>query len=212
MSADGFARLHPQVQHMVLNHLGWTGLRPVQNLAIEDILAGKNTVILAPTAGGKTEAAFFPLFTRMLEEGWEGPSVLYLSPIRALLNNQMDRLQNLSTLLGRRAAVWHGDISQSEKKRIRKEPPDVLLTTPESLEGMLISLHTNSSTMFKNLQAVVIDEVHAFAKDDRGWHLLGVLERLSQWAGRDLQRIGLSATVGNTQEIVAWLSGRSPCQ
>lgn len=210
MSSEGFAHLHPQVQHMVLNHLRWTGLRPVQNEAIPDILAGKNTVILAPTAGGKTEAAFFPLFTRMLEEGWEGPSILYLSPIRALLNNQMDRLRNLSTILGRSAAVWHGDIPQSEKKRIRREPPDVLLTTPESLEGMLISLHTNSSTMFKNLQAVVIDEVHAFAKDDRGWHLLGVLERLSQWAGRDLQRIGLSATVGNTQEIVAWLSGRSP--
>lgn len=205
-SEAAFARLHPDVQQMIVNTLGWTSLRPVQANAIPPVLAGDNTVILAPTAGGKTEAAFFPLMTRVVEEQWEPLSILYLSPIRALLNNQHDRLSRLFRLIGHDVGVWHGDISASVKKGIRDDPPSVLLTTPESLEAMLISVRTSSYNMFSKLRAVVIDEVHAFAGDDRGWHLLGVLNHLAEWAGRDLQRIGLSATVGNKAEIVDWLS------
>jgi len=203
---SGFDRLHPDLCYHIVNSLGWNSLRPVQHQSIAPILAGEDTVILAPTAGGKTEASFFPLISRVLSEGWEGLSIIYLSPIKALLNNQHQRLERLFGMVGHRASVWHGDVPQSEKKRIRQNPPTVLLTTPESLEAMLISIRTPSESMFGNLRVVVIDEVHAFAGDDRGWHLLGVLERLSAWAGRELQRIGLSATVGNRAEIVDWIA------
>ena len=205
-SGTGFDALHPAVQFQIVNHYQWPGLRPVQDLSVAPILRGDNVVILAPTAGGKTEASFFPLVSRALFEGWEGLSILYISPIRALLNNQRDRLETFMGLLGRRAATWHGDVSASDKKRLRDEPPELLLTTPESLEAMLISTKTKKRALFGNLRAVVIDEVHAFAGDDRGWHLLGVLERLARYADHDLQRIGLSATVGNRTEIVDWLS------
>lgn len=201
--------LHPQIVHHIANSMGWDELRDVQQMAIEPILSGANTVLLAPTAGGKTEAAFFPLMSRLVEERWEGLSILYLSPIKALLNNQQDRLEKLLGYIGHEVGVWHGDISQSVKKRIRQSPPSLLLTTPESLEGMLISTKTEPAQLFANLRALVIDEIHAFADDDRGWHLLGVLNRLAHYAGRDIQRVGLSATVGNRQAIVGWLSGGS---
>ncbi len=200
-----FNHLHPQVQHHIVNSLGWPALRPVQNLSIQPIIDGHNAVILAPTAGGKTEAAFFPLMSQVLTEDWQGLSILYLSPIKALLNNQFERLEKLFGLIGYTVGIWHGDVSDSVKNRMRKSPPHVLLTTPESLEGMLISTRTAGKTMFGNLRAIVIDEVHAFAGDDRGWHLLGVLQRLSAYANRDIQRLGLSATVGNPDEIAAWL-------
>src|SRR5699024_350306 len=108
--------------------------------------------------------------------------------------------------MGRTVGVWHGDIPSGAKDRIRAEPPDILLTTPESLEGLLISTKTETA-FFTQLRAVVIDEVHAFASDDRGWHLKAVLERLSTLAGRPLQRIGASATVGNPQDLLHWLQG-----
>jgi ATP-dependent helicase Lhr and Lhr-like helicase len=207
-----FEQLHPALQHHIVNSLGWRELRDVQASSIDAFLMGANLVVLAPTAGGKTESAFFPIISQMLTEGWDGLSVLYVSPIRALLNNQEHRLQKYFTLVGRRAACWHGDTSQGDKRRILADPPDCLLTTPESLEAILVSSTTNHQEFFKNIQTVVIDELHAFAGDDRGWHLLSVLGRIRRLAGRDLQRIGLSATVGNPAEMLAWLSSGSQRQ
>ena len=143
----------------------------------------------------------------MLSEGWSGLSVLYICPIKALLNNLDVRLQRYCTLLGRTSDLWHGDIKQSARKRVLREPPDCLLTTPESLEVMLVSKNVDARSLFSNLRVVIIDEIHAFAGDDRGWHLLSVLERISRLAGRELQRIGLSATVGNPDTLVDWLAG-----
>jgi ATP-dependent Lhr-like helicase len=204
-----FSRLHPAIQHHVVNSLGWGELRPVQDLAIDAFLDEANLVVLAPTAGGKTEAAFFPILSRMLTESWTGLSVLYVSPIRALLNNQQDRLEHYFGLVGRRAARWHGDTPQSEKKRIVADPPDCLLTTPESLEVILVSARIDHRQFFQGVRVMVIDELHAFAGDDRGWHLLSVLSRIRRLAGRDIQRVGLSATVGNPPEMLDWLSSGS---
>jgi ATP-dependent Lhr-like helicase len=206
---NAFDRLHPALQHHIVNSLGWQELRPVQSLSIETCLAGANVVILAPTAGGKTEAAFFPVISQILAEGWAGLSVLYVSPIRALLNNQEQRLQRYFELVGRRAVCWHGDTSQGNRRRVVNDSPDCLLTTPESLEAILVSTKIDHREFFKDVRAVVIDELHAFAGDDRGWHLLSVLARIQRLAGRDLQRIGLSATVGNPEEMLAWLSSGS---
>ena len=207
-----FERLHPALQHHIVNSLGWSELREVQSLSIDAFLTGANVVILAPTAGGKTESAFFPVISQMLTEGWSGLSVLYVSPIRALLNNQEERLRKYFELVGRRAACWHGDTSQGERRRIFSDPPECLLTTPESLEAILVSTKIAHAELFKNVQVVVIDELHAFAGDDRGWHLLSVFARIRRLAGCDLQRIGLSATVGNPVEMLAWLSSGSQRQ
>ncbi len=204
-----FERLHPALRHHIVNSLGWDDLRPFQEAVIEPVLSGKHLLILAPTAGGKTEAAFFPVLSRMLSEGWRGLSVLYVCPIKALLNNLDARLNRYCTLLGRRSALWHGDIAAGRKKAILRDPPDCLLTTPESLEVMLVSSKIDR-TFFADLQAVIVDEVHAFAGDDRGWHLLAVLSRIGRLCGRDFQRLGLSATVGNPDALLDWLAGR--CQ
>jgi ATP-dependent Lhr-like helicase len=213
-AASTFELLHPAVQHHVVNSFGWRTLRPLQTATIEPILAGEHVVATAPTAGGKTEAAVLPLLSRMLSEDWRGLSVLYVCPLRALLNNLHERLEGYGELVGRRVGLWHGDIGQPERRRLMTDPPDLLLTTPESLESMLVSRGVDHDRWFADVRSVVIDELHAFAGDDRGWHLLAVLERVSKLAGREIQRIGLSATLGNPEELLSWLTstGHKPGQ
>lgn len=201
-----FDQLHPAVQYHVVNSLGWNTLRPTQLAAIAPIHAGTHCLLLAPTAGGKTEAAAIPMLSRMLREEWPAASVLYICPIKALLNNLELRLAHYASLVGRRVEVWHGDVSQSRKQRALKDAPDILLTTPESIEAMLISARVDQQSWFGNLQAVIVDELHAFAADDRGWHLRSILHRLDQYLNRPLQRVGLSATVSNPTELLAWLA------
>lgn len=206
---SAFERLSPALQYQIVNGLGFTELRPVQEAAILPVLQGTNCVVVAPTAGGKTEATFFPLLSRMAGEDWRPVSVIYVSPLRALINNQEPRLAEYASLIGRRVFRWHGDVGTAERRAFINEPADILLTTPESLEVMLMSRNVPAHRLFRHLQAVVIDEIHAFVGDDRGGHLSAVLERLSRYCGRDLQRIGLSATVGNPDEILAWTCGSS---
>jgi ATP-dependent Lhr-like helicase len=201
-----FEQLHPSIQYHVVNTLGWNTLRPTQLEAIAPIHAGTHCLLLAPTAGGKTEAAAIPILSKMLIEAWPGTSVLYICPIKALLNNLEHRLTHYAGLVGRRVEVWHGDISQSRKNRALKDAPDILLTTPESIEAMLISVRVDRPAWFGNLRAVVVDELHAFAADDRGWHMRSVLHRLDQYLEQPLQRIGLSATVSNPTELLAWFA------
>ncbi|MQY22657.1 DEAD/DEAH box helicase [Nocardia macrotermitis] len=205
--ADSIDRLDPVVLHHIVNTLGWPDLRPLQKAAIAPLLDGNDAVLLAPTAGGKTEAACFPLLSAMARQDWHGASVLYLCPLKALLNNLLTRVDSYARWLGRRAAVWHGDIGESQRNSIRRMPPDILLTTPESLEAMLIGVKTDHRDLLGGVRVVVVDEVHAFAGDDRGWHLLAVLERLQRVTGRPIQRVGLSATVGNPDELLTWLQG-----
>lgn len=205
----GLSRLHPHLQHAIVHDLGWRELRPVQLLTIDAVLDRANAVVLAPTAGGKTEAAIFPLLSRILDEELSPVAVLYVCPIRALLNNQEERLRSYARMVGIEVFKWHGDVADSQKQRFRREPKHILMTTPESLEVMLISQRTDARALFAGLSAVVVDEVHAFAGDDRGAHLASVLERLSAFCGRDVQRIGLSATVGNPHAIGQWLQGSS---
>ena len=201
-----FDRLHPALQYHIVNSLGWPSLRPTQLQAIAPVIDGSHCLLLAPTAGGKTEAAFIPTLSRMLEADWRGLSVLYLCPIKALLNNLEPRLSYYAGLVGRRVGVWHGDIADSVKERYRRDPPDILLTTPESLEGMLISTRTERDEFFRGLRAAIVDELHAFAGDDRGWHLRAVLQRVGRYAEGPIQRLGLSATVQNPKELLDWLA------
>src|SRR5438046_9600364 len=121
-----FNHLHPALQHHIVNSLGWRALLPLQEQSIPPILAGKHTMLIAPTAGGKTEAAFFPVLSRMLSENWIGLSVLYLCPLKALLNNLDARLSDYCHFIGRNSGIWHGDIRPSEKKKFLKEQVDCL--------------------------------------------------------------------------------------
>ena len=203
----GFARLDPGIQHHIANTLGWPGLRPLQDEAVEPIVSGSDAILLAPTAGGKTEAAVFPLLTRMHALRWDGISILYLCPLKALLNNLTPRIDQYAQWMGRAAMVWHGDVGASTRDRIKRDRPDILLTTPESLESMLVSERVDVSEVLGGVQAIVVDEIHAFAGDDRGWHLLAVVARLETVLGRPLQRVGMSATVGNPAELLTWLQG-----
>ncbi|GAA3850638.1 DEAD/DEAH box helicase [Saccharothrix violaceirubra] len=204
---DGSDDLHPTLAHHIVNTLGWRSMRPLQSAAVRPLVTGDDALLLAPTAGGKTEAACFPLLSAMERHRWTGLSVVYVCPLKALLNNLLPRLESYASWLGRRAALWHGDTTSSARRGILREPPDILLTTPESLEAMLVSANVDHKRVFADLRAVVVDEVHAFAGDDRGWHLLAVLERLTRIAGRPVQRVGLSATVGNPHDLLTWLQG-----
>lgn len=201
-----FEKLHPALQYHVVNSLGWNSLRPTQLQAIDPILSGVHCLLLAPTAGGKTEAAIIPVLSRMMTHAWPGVSVIYVCPIKALLNNLEQRLSYYAGLVGRRVAVWHGDVSQSQKSHALKDAPDILLTTPESLEGMLVSTRIDRKAWFGNLRVVIADELHAFAADDRGWHMRAVLHRLQQYVPQEMQRLGLSATVSNPEDLLNWFA------
>lgn len=204
-----FARFSPRLQEAIAARLGWTGLRPVQELAGDALLAGKNAVVLAPTAGGKTEASIFPTLSLLMEHPAEGVGALYVAPIKALLNNQAERLGMYTEMVGLRRFVWHGDTPSADRARFVREPAELLMTTPESLEVMLVSQRVDAAKLFRDLRIVIVDEVHALAGTDRGAHLLSVVERLARLSRHDLQRVGLSATVGNPADILAWLQGTS---
>ena len=204
-----FARFPPRLQEAIVSRLGWTSLRPVQELAGAAILDGKNAVVLAPTAGGKTEASIFPAIATLMETPPSGTGLIYVAPIKALLNNQEERLGTYADMVGLRRFVWHGDVSDSDKKKFKAEPTEILMTTPESLEVMLISPRCPVPRLFGDLRMVIVDEIHAMAGTDRGAHLMSVIERLASFSRHDVQRVGLSATVGNPVEILHWLQGGS---
>lgn len=204
---SAFTGLDPAIEYHIVNSLGWTGLRPLQAASVDPVRSGSDCVLVAPTAGGKTEAAVFPLLSEMIEGNWSGTTILYVTPLRALLNNIHPRVSAYCSWLGRSAGLWHGDIGQSERRHMLGERPDILLTTPESIEAMLVSRRVDHERFLGSVRAAVIDELHAFAGSDRGWHLLAVLERVERIAGHRIQRVGLSATIGNPEAVGRWMQG-----
>ena len=209
MTRSVFGRFAPRLQEAIGTRLGWTSLRPVQELAGAAILDGKNAVVLAPTAGGKTEASMFPTISMLVESAAEGVGAIYLAPIKALLNNQADRLGLYTEMVGLRRFLWHGDVTANERRAFLADPTELLMTTPESLEVMLASAKVPVARLFADLRIVVVDEVHALAGTDRGAHMLSVIERIADHSRHDVQRVGLSATVGNPAAILDWLRGTS---
>lgn len=204
-SAEVLRRLHPGLQRWVRN-CGWSGLSPVQRAAIPVLLDGRDGVVEAPTAGGKTEAVLFPSLTRAAAVAAEGVRILYLAPLRALLNNLEDRGESYAEACGLHAFKWHGDVSHRAKLDQLREPPELLMTTPESTEAILLR-RARQGELFRNLQTVIVDEAHNFAAGDRGGHLLCLLQRLELAAERPPQRIALTATIGNPDKMLQWLSG-----
>lgn len=204
-------KLHPGLRRFLLES-NWGGLRPIQQAAFQPLLNGSSCVIEAPTAGGKTEAVLFPLLTRAARTPRNSVQILYLAPLRALLNNLEHRGEEYASRCGLRAFKWHGDVAQSNKVQQLRQPPDLLLTTPESLEAILLR-KAGWRDFFRALQTVIIDEAHNFAAGDRGGHLVSLLERLDCDREEPLQRVAVSATVGNPEAICSWLTGdRNPAE
>ena len=202
--------LHEALQSVLLQRLGWSELRDVQELTCRAVWSGSDVLVLAPTAGGKTEAALIPVTDTMLKEGLNGVACIYISPLKALINDQEDRFLTFAVSTGLLVRKWHGDVSKGDRAWAAGEPPHFLMITPESLEVLM--LERLLSADLKNLRFVVIDEVHAFVESERGVHLRCLLDRLDEVSGRKVQRIGLSATVGNPDDVLRWLSAPGKAQ
>lgn len=203
--SDPFNRLAPFLQDYIYNR-GWTELRQVQIEACRVIFDTNAHLLLATgTASGKTEAAFLPILTLLHENPSTSISVLYISPIKALINDQFERLNDLLKQTHTEVWAWHGDISQSRKRRLLKNPQGILQITPESLESLLINQHHELPNLFQDLRFIVIDELHAFMESERGGQILCQLSRLSPFAQHPTRRIGLSATLGDYSLAKKWL-------
>jgi ATP-dependent helicase Lhr and Lhr-like helicase len=195
--ASSSERLHPAVLRWI-HRQGWTALREIQERAIPAILDGERDVLLvAGTASGKTEAAFFPLLTRVLARPADGVRVLCVSPLRALIDDQTDRLELLCAEAALPVHRWHGDVAGSRKEQVLEEPAGILVITPESLEAMLALRGAHLPRLFAGLERVVIDEVHTFIGGERGAQLGSLLRRVEARLGRTVPRVGLSATIGD---------------
>ncbi|MCX6682526.1 MAG: DEAD/DEAH box helicase [Methanoregula sp.] len=201
---SAFAALHESLQTVLAQRLGWTELRDVQELSYHAVSKGSDVLIIAPTAGGKSEAALIPVIDDMLKNGRGGIACLYLSPLKALINDQEDRFTSFCIPTGLSVMKWHGDVPKGDRMWKEGEKPHVLMITPESLEVLLHE--PKLAAGLKNLRSVIIDELHAFVEAERGVHLKTLLYRIDRIAKRPVQRIGLSATVGNPGEILGWLS------
>lgn len=195
-ASSAFQSLHPRIQRYLWTEQ-WEALREVQELAIPLVLSAERDVIIAAsTASGKTEAAFLPALTRLLNTDEEG-LIVYISPLKALINDQFERLQRLCEDLEVPVWPWHGDISGSTKQRFFKHPRGVLLITPESLEAMLCNRGTSVAAAFSKLLYVVVDELHAFIGSERGKQLQSLMHRIDVLLRRRTPRLGLSATLGD---------------
>ena len=196
-TSNAFQLLHPAVQRWIYEQ-GWTELRDAQEKAAGPILDGSLDVIIASaTASGKTEAAFLPICSRLLAPENSGASVLYVSPLKALINDQSDRMERLCETLEIPVHPWHGDISQGRKREFLKQPSGILLITPESLEAIFVNRGSSVALLFSKLLYVIVDELHSFIGSERGQQLQSLLRRVEHAAGRRVPRIALSATLGD---------------
>ena len=201
-----FQRYAPFIQDFIYRN-GWENLRSIQVAAGDAIFNTEENVLLsASTASGKTEAAFFPILTLLDEDPPSSVGAVYIGPLKALINDQFLRLNELCEEARIPVWHWHGDVSQSHKNKLIKHPSGILQITPESLEAMLMHRHGDITRLFGDLRFVVIDEVHSLMRGDRGAQTLCLVERLSRMAGVNPRRIGLSATIGDPEATGRFLA------
>lgn len=203
---SAFDRFAPFIQDYIYAH-DWECLRGIQVAAADAIFnTDCNILLSASTASGKTEAAFFPILTEFYENPPSSVGALYIAPLKALINDQFVRLNELCEQADIPVWRWHGDVSASQKARLVKHPSGILQITPESLESLLLHKHGAVGKMFGDLRYIVVDEVHSLLRGDRGGQTMCLIERLSRLSGSNPRRIGLSATIGDPQAVGAFLS------
>ncbi len=202
--STGFDLLHKDVQRWVWAQK-WTTLRDIQERAIKPILdANCDVIISAATAAGKTEAAFLPACSYVAMNKPNGVGILYISPLKALINDQYRRLQSLGDALSLSVTPWHGDVLRSVKDKQKKDPGGIILITPESLESLLLNQANWCRSAF-SLSHLIIDEFHAFLGTERGCQLQSLMHRLEFLLGRIIPRIALSATLGDMEQVARFL-------
>ncbi|HXZ98299.1 MAG TPA: DEAD/DEAH box helicase, partial [Candidatus Acidoferrum sp.] len=205
-----FSLLSPMLQQTI-SESGIQTPTPPQTVAIPKIIQGKSVLLIAPTGSGKTEAVLLPIFDQLVKiRNRQGISVIYITPLRALNRDLLKRLDFWSRKLDFTVEIRHGDTPQKERRRQSVKPPDLLVTTPETLQAILPGKRMR--THLRHVRWVVIDEVHELAGDRRGVQLTVGLERLRKITDIDFQRIGLSATVGNPEQIAGFITGGRPCE
>ena len=202
---QAFPLLDSRIQRWIWDR-GWTSLRSVQEAAIPVLLEGTQDVILAAaTSAGKTEAAFFPILTRLMRASEDRGFVLSISPLKALINDQAERLNELCYSLELPVLGWHGDISASRKQKFLRVLRGVLIITPESLEALFVNRGTTMPAFAASVQHIVVDELHSFLDTERGKQVQSLMHRLERAAGRTLPRVGLSATLGDKSLAASFL-------
>jgi len=209
-----YHRLAPYIQDYVYAQ-GWSELRPVQVAAARVLFGSEDHLLLSSgTASGKTEAAFLPALTLLAEQPSRSVGILYVSPLKALINDQFARLRGLLEAGGIPVTKWHGDAPAAGKARVVREPEGLLQITPESLESLLMNRGAACARLFSDLRFVIVDEVHYFMASERGVQLQCLLARIERLAGCAPRRIGLSATLGDPEGAVHWLSAGTgrPCR
>lgn len=203
---DIFNRYAPFIQDFIYRS-GWEELRAIQAAAADAIFnTDQNVLLSASTASGKTEAAFFPILTLLSEAPPSSVGAIYIGPLKALINDQFSRLNELCEEADIPVWHWHGDVAQSHKSKLLKKPSGILQITPESLEAMLLKKHSLIPRLFGDLRFIVIDEVHSLMRGDRGGQTLCLIERLSRLSGTSPRRIGLSATIGDPKAAGEFLA------
>ena len=206
---NAFERYAPFIQDFIYRS-GWKTLRGIQNAAADAIFNTDDNVLLtASTASGKTEAAFFPMLTLLDEEPADSVGILYIAPLKALINDQFLRMNELCEEQGIPVTRWHGDADASKKRKLLKKPRGILQITPESLESLMINKHMEIPSLFHDLRFIVIDEIHSLLRCDRGLQTFCLIERMCRLAQCDPRRIGLSATIGNPKDAGKFLSAGS---
>ena len=206
-----FSRFPDFIKEYIYNH-GWSELRDIQLDAARVIFeTDANLLLSSSTASGKTEAAFFPILSDILEspDYHSSISVLYIAPLKSLINDQFYRLDELLDMTGVRVTHWHGDVGASHKSKLLKQPEGILQITPESLESMIINRANDIPRLFGGLKYVVIDEIHALIGQDRGNQVICLLSRIARLIGHNPRRVGLSATCGDLKLASDWLGAGS---
>lgn len=204
--SSNFHRLSPFIREYIYKN-NWDSLNEIQEEACRVIFDTDDHLLLTSgTASGKTEAAFLPALTVLSEDPPASIGILYIAPMKALINDQFYRLDDLLKEAGIPVCCWHGDVPQSKKSRLIKNPAGVLQITPESMESMLLNRNRDLARLFGDLRFIIIDEVHAFMGSDRGIQVLCQLERLQKYIRTQPRRIGLSATLGDFTLAERWLS------
>jgi len=210
MEKPAFSYLHPTIQEK-LYKMRWTELRPIQEDAIRELFTTRqNLIISAKTASGKTEAAFLPILSQIIEMKSVGVSAIYVGPLKALINDQFQRLEKLCELSEIPVFKWHGDVGSSGKTKFLKNPSGVLLITPESIESLFINHPNELSRLFGSLSFIVIDEMHSFIGTERGAQLKSLVSRVLNKSPEGVRLIGLSATFGDPELVKQWLIPRNP--